>query len=300
MPVLLAVGLGYSAKELARRLRGAGWRIIGTSRSAEGVAAIEGLGYKAIRFDGTSASSALSEAVGEATHLLVSAAPGAEGDPLLARHGADLRAAKLKWIGYLSTIGVYGNHDGAWIDEDTPPAPTSRRGRARLDAEQAWSELGAETGTPVDIFRLAGIYGPGRGPLEKLRRGDARAIIKPGQVFNRIHVADIARVLEAAIAHQGTPSRTARIFNVADDEPAPPQDVLDFAASLLGIRPPPHIPFEQAEVSPMARSFYADNKRVSNARIKRVLGVGLGCPTYREGLRRDNAQAGQLRPSARC
>jgi len=284
MSVLLAVGLGYSAKELARRLRARGWRIIGTSRSDEGGRAIDSMGCEGIPFDGSAPNPALSGAIREATHLVISAAPGEAGDPLLAHHADDLRAAPPQWIGYLSTIGVYGNHDGKWIDEETPPDPTSPRGQRRVEAERGWAELGENAGVPTGIFRLSGIYGPGRGPLEKLRSGQARAVIKPGQVFNRIHVEDIANVLEAAIARAGA-RRGARVYNVTDDEPAPPQDVLDFAADVLGVPHPPRVPFEDADMSPMARSFYADNKRTSNARMKQELGVTLTYPTYREGIR---------------
>lgn len=284
MTVLLAVGLGYSAKELARRLHTQGWRIIGTTRSSAGVRAIEAMGYEAVVFDGAAPSSALARATREATHLLISASPGEGGDPLLAQHANDLRAAQLKWVGYLSTIGVYGNHDGKWVDEETPPAPTSRRSTARLAAERAWEAFSRETGAPLGVFRLSGIYGPGRGPLEKLRSGQARAVIKPGQVFNRIHVADIANMVEAAMARAGE-REGPRIYNVTDDEPAPPQDVLDFAADLIGVARPPRVPFEEADMSPMARSFYADNKRTSNARTKQELGVTLAYPTYREGIR---------------
>jgi len=215
---------------------------------------------------------------------VISAAPGDGGDPLLAHHAEELRAAPLQWIGYLSTIGVYGNHDGKWIDEETPAEPTSPRGQRRLEAERAWAEFGDSAGVPTGIFRLSGIYGPGRGPLEKLRSGQARAVIKPGQVFNRIHVEDIASALEAAIARAGE-RHGVRVYNVTDDEPAPPQDVLDFAADLIGVPRPPRVPFEDADMSPMARSFYSDNKRTSNARMKQELGVTLTYPTFREGIR---------------
>jgi nucleoside-diphosphate-sugar epimerase len=284
MPVLLAVGLGYSAKALARRLHARGWRIIGTSRSGEGVRAIDAMGYDGVAFDGTAPSPALARAMSEATHLLVSASPGPDGDPLLARHAGDLRAAKLQWVGYLSTIGVYGNHDGKWVDEETPPAPTSQRGQARVEAERAWAAFSEETSVPLGIFRLSGIYGPGRGPLEKLRRRESRAVIKPGQVFNRIHVEDIATALEAAISCSGE-RPGPRVYNVTDDEPAPPQDVLDFAADLIGVPHPTRVPFEQADMSAMARSFYSDNKRTANARMKAELRVKLAYPTYREGIR---------------
>jgi len=284
MSVLLAVGLGYSAKELAQRLHAQGWRIIGTSRSAEGARAIDAMGYESVQFAGSAPSPALSQAIGAATHLLISASPGSQGDPLLAWHTEDVRAAGLHWVGYLSTIGVYGNFDGGWVDEETPPAPTSQRGRMRVEAERAWLQFAQDSGVPVGIFRLSGIYGPGRGPLEKLRRGAARAVIKPGQVFNRIHVADIATALQAGIAKPEAQAG-GRVYNLTDDEPAPPQDVLDFAADLIGVPHPPRVPFEDADMSPMARSFYGDNKRTSNARIKQELGVTLAYPTYREGLR---------------
>ncbi len=289
MSVLLAVGLGYSAKALARRLCARGWRIIGTSRSAEGARAIDAMGYEGVQFDGTARSPALSRAIGQSTHLLVSASPGPDGDPLLAHHADDLRAAPLQWAGYLSTIGVYGNHDGKWVDEETPAAPTSQRGKARVEAERAWAAFAEDTSVPVGIFRLSGIYGPGRGPLEKLRRRESRAVIKPGQVFNRIHVEDIATALEAAISRAGE-RKGPRVYNVTDDEPAPPQDVLDFAADLIGVPHPPRVPFEDADMSAMARSFYSDNKRTANSRMKAELGVKLAYPTYREGLRALAAQ----------
>lgn len=289
MSVLLAVGLGYSAKALARRLCARGWRIIGTSRSAEGARAIDAMGYEGVQFDGTARSPALARAIGQSTHLLVSASPGPDGDPLLAHHADDLRAAPLQWAGYLSTIGVYGNHDGKWVDEETPAAPTSQRGKARVEAERAWAAFAEDTSVPVGIFRLSGIYGPGRGPLEKLRRRESRAVIKPGQVFNRIHVEDIATALEAAISRAGE-RKGPRVYNVTDDEPAPPQDVLDFAADLIGVPHPPRVPFEDADMSAMARSFYSDNKRTANSRMKAELGVKLAYPTYREGLRALAAQ----------
>lgn len=210
----------------------------------------------------------------EATHLLTSVPPGA-ADPVLAAHGPEIAASGLEWVGYLSTTAVYGHHEGAWVDEDTPPAPSTPRGAARLKAEEAWTALGL----PLHIFRLAGIYGPGRGPFEKVRDGTARRIIKPGQVFSRIHVEDIANVLEAALTRPNP-----GIYNVCDDDPASPEAILGLAAEMLGLPPPPMVPYEEAEMTDMARSFYAENKRVRNARIKEVLGVDLLYPTYREGL----------------
>ncbi len=213
------------------------------------------------------------------THLLVSIAPSAAGDPVLAHFRDDLAAAPLRSVVYLSTIGVYGDHQGAWVDETSPCHPVSLRTRQRIEAEDAWRAFAAETGVPLAIIRLAGIYGPGRGPFDKIRRGTARRIVKPGQVFNRIHVDDIAAIVDAAFEQ-----RADGIFNAADDEPAPPEEVLAHAASLLGLPPPTEIAFDDAEMTPMARSFYGENKRVRNDRIKSNLGIRLAHPTYREGL----------------
>ncbi|QUS36116.1 SDR family oxidoreductase [Falsirhodobacter algicola] len=262
MPTLLSLGHGYSARALAARLLPRGWRVIGTTRDASKPwqPGVERLIWPAPIPDGV-------------THLLASAAPDAAGDPFLATHAEALAALPLHWAGYLSTTGVYGDHGGGWVDEDTPPAPTTRRGEQRLLAERQW-----QARMPVHIFRLAGIYGPGRGPFEKVKDGTARRIIKPGQVFSRIHVEDIAQVLDASI-HAPAPG----IFNVCDDDPAPPQDVIAEAARLLGLPIPPAIPFDEAEMSPMARSFYAESKRVRNDRMK-ALGVRLRFPDYRAGL----------------
>jgi nucleoside-diphosphate-sugar epimerase len=221
----------------------------------------------------------ISAALRETTHVLVSIAPSAEGDSIFAQFRDDLAAAPLRTVVYLSTIGVYGDHQGTWVDETSPCRPVSQRARQRVEAENAWRAFAAETGVPLAIVRLAGIYGPGRGPFEKIRRGGARRIVKPGQVFNRIHVDDIAAIVDAAFAQ-----RADGIFNGADDEPAPPEEVLAHAARLLGLPPPPEIAFEDAEMTPMARSFYGENKRVRNEKIKSELGVRLAHPTYREGL----------------
>jgi nucleoside-diphosphate-sugar epimerase len=203
-------------------------------------------------------------------------APDGGGDPVLARHGADLAAARPDWVGYLSTTGVYGDHQGGWVDEATPLTPSTARGLARVQAEAAWAALGL----PLHIFRLAGIYGPGRGPFEKVRNGTARRIVKPGQVFSRTHVDDIAQVLAASIARPDP----GAVYNVCDDDPAPPEDVLAHAAELLGLPPPPEESWDSADMTPMARSFYAESKRVRNDRIKRDLGVRLIHPDYRSGL----------------
>ncbi|MFN3745725.1 MAG: SDR family oxidoreductase [Hyphomicrobiaceae bacterium] len=287
MSTLLCIGLGYTARVFAARLAAEGWRIIGTAQTADGAARIAALGHGAVVFDGTAPSGPLRTALAAATHILVSAPPDVFGDPLL-RHHADDLSRTVQWIGYLSTVGVYGDHAGAWVDETTPPQPLSTRSRWRLAAEQAWLDLAERTAIRVEIFRLAGIYGPGRGPLDAMRQGTARAIVKPGQVFNRIHVEDIANVLAAAIAR---PSGHA-IYNVTDDEPAPPEHVLAHAAALLGLPAPPLIDFATAELTPMARSFYAECKRVSNVRLKEALGVTLAYPTYREGLAHDAALLG--------
>jgi nucleoside-diphosphate-sugar epimerase len=278
---LLAVGLGYSARAVAAHLAPKGWHIAGTARSEDGLAAIRAQDYEAVPFTGAAPSSAVAAAVANATHLLLSAAPEAGGDPLLNHHRTDIAGAPhLRWIGYLSTIGVYGDHSGAWIDEATPAQPASARGQARVAAEQAWLDLAAARGIPAGIFRLSGIYGPGRNALARLKAGSERRIHKPGQVFNRIHVEDIAGAVWASIERQ-----TGGIFNITDDEPAPPEDVIAFGAELLGMEPPPLTEWQRADLSPMGRSFWTENKRVRNARMKEVLGYELRYPTYREGLR---------------
>lgn len=269
---LFCFGFGFSAKTLAARLAGPDWKISATSRSAEGVAAIEALGFTGSLFD------ANLKIPGDATHLLVSAPPDDDGDPVLQQCAGQLQGLKqLAWAGYLSTTGVYGDKGGDWVDEETPLAPNTQRGRRRLSAEQAWLKLGL----PVHLFRLAGIYGPGRNQLLAVMSGTANRIIKPGQIFSRIHVEDIAGVLQASMARPNP----LRAYNVCDDEPCPPQEVVAFAAQLLGLPLPPEIPFEEAELSPLARSFYADSKRVSNARMKKELGYNLLYPNYRVGLK---------------
>lgn len=273
MNTLLSIGHGYSAQALAHLLMPQGWRIIATTRSPEKAAALRVQGIEAILWPGSDLP------LDQATHLLTSVAPDATGDPVLRAHAAQIAAAAphLKWTGYLSTVGVYGDHQGGWVDEDTALTPSTARGQARVAAEAAWQ---AVPGLHPHIFRLAGIYGPGRGPFEKVRDGSARRIIKPGQVFSRVHVDDIAQVLAASIARPDP----GRVYNVCDDDPAPPQDVLSQAAHLLGLPAPPEVPYDAAAMSPMARSFYAESKRVRNDRIKRELGVRLIHPDYRAGL----------------
>ncbi len=277
-PVLLSFGHGYTARALARRLMAKGWRVIGTTRSEEKAEAIRATGAEAVIWPPIKAGPLLDLA----THILVSAGPEAGDDPVLMHCAGALgaRSDQFDWIGYLSTTGVYGDRGGGWVDETSACTPATERGPWRLAAEREWLAYCHETGLPVHIFRLAGIYGPGRGPFAKLRAGTARRIVKPGQVFSRIHVEDIATVLEASIErpHPGA------VYNVCDEEAALPEDVIAHAAGLLGLPVPPAEPFEAAAMTPMARSFYAESKRVSNARIKSELGVELAYPTYRQGL----------------
>lgn len=269
---LLAFGYGYTARVLARRLLGRGWAVRGTVR-----APLAGGDAVAIhRFD--RAHPLPADAFAGVTHVLSSIPPDEAGDPVLDLHLRELRAlAGLRWVGWLGTTAVYGDRGGAWVDEATLIEPTLARADRRARAEAAW----LASGLPVHIFRLAGIYGPGRNAFVNLKDGTARRIVKPGQVFSRIHVDDIATVLEASIARPAP----GAVYNVCDDEPAPPQDVVAFAAALMGVPPPPEQPYATAELSPMARTFYRDNRRVRNERIKRELGVTLAYPTYREGLR---------------
>ncbi len=277
---LFCFGFGYSAEALARRLSARVSALGGTRTSLAG--ADGPLGAKLAVFQGDGASAEVRGLLAGTTHLLVSVPPDLEGDMVLRHFRDDLAGLpELAWIGYLSTVGVYGDCGGEWVDEASPTRPTSERSLRRVLAEQAWLAFGAESGRRVEVFRLSGIYGPGRSVIDNLKAGTARRIVKPGQVFNRIHVDDIARVLAAAI--DLPPGHT--VYNVSDDEPAPPQDVVAYAAELLGLPVPPDIPFERAGLSGMAASFWAESKRVSNARIKTALGVELAYPTFREGLR---------------
>jgi len=280
---LFCFGLGYSALALIAHLRAAdsSWIVSGTCRDAARAAGFRAQGIAAQVFDGT-APLADPAPLASAQHVLVSAPAEAGGDPVLRHHAADLaRHPTLRWIGYLSTTGVYGDRGGAWVDETAAVTPSQERGRRRAEAEAAWLELHHRHGQPVHLFRLAGIYGPGRSALDSLREGRAQRVIKPGQVFSRIHVEDIAQTLAASIRKPNP----GAAYNLADDEPAPPQDVIAFAAGLLTMPVPPDMPVETAQLSPMARSFYAENKRVANGRIRTELGVTLKYPTYREGLR---------------
>lgn len=294
MTTLLCFGYGYCARhyvaEFGRRFD----CVIGTTRSPEGLAELNRRSnpdhVDLLVFDGVTASAEMLAAVTEADAVLVSAAPAENGDPVLAVLTEALAAApRLATMVYLSTLSVYGNHDGGWVDETTPARPVLTRGDGRVAAEEAWQALGARRRTPVAVLRLAGIYGPGQNALLNVKRGIARRIAKPGQVFNRIHVADIAQSIDAAFAR-----RADGIFNVADDEPSPPGDPIAFAAELLGVPAPPEVPFAEAAktMSPMALSFYGESKRVRNDKLERELGVRLRYPTYREGLRALHAEPG--------
>ena len=281
MTHLFCFGLGYSAQQTAQRLAERGWRVSGTSTSAEGIAKLQRAGFDVVLFDGTRASPEAGPLLAQATHVLLSIPPGPNGDPAFVHYGEAVAASKsIAWIGYFSTVGVYGDAAGGWVSEDEEARPASSRGKLRLAAERTWQTLGETSGKRVDIFRLPGIYGPGRSAIEDVKAGTARRLIKPGQVFNRIHVEDITAAVIAAI-DKGAPGR---VYNVTDDEPGPPQDVVTYAAELLGRSPPPEIDFATADLSPMARSFYSESKRVSNARLKRELLPRLAYPTYREGL----------------
>jgi nucleoside-diphosphate-sugar epimerase len=276
---LFCIGLGYSALALAEALLAEGWSIAGTCRTAEKQREFARRGMAARLFErGRPLDKAAFEGV---THVLQSIPPDGEGDPVLAQHGSTLALLQqLRWFGYLSTTGVYGDRGGDWVDEHSDLQPTGERGRRRVAAEVGWSRLLHAEGLPLHVFRLAGIYGPGRSALDSLRAGTARRVIKPGQVFSRIHVADIVQALRASMARPNP----GAVYNVCDDDPAPPWEVIEYAAELLGMPPPPAVPFEQAQLSDMARSFYDDNKRVRNERIKRELGVQLKYSSYREGL----------------
>ncbi|WP_296712207.1 SDR family oxidoreductase [Rhodoblastus sp.] len=277
---LFIFGLGYTAGFYAAQAVAHFDQVTGTTRAPQG----EAIGrVRMLPFDGAAEAvdARLRRALQEADALLVSAGPDAMGDPVLRRLEAEIAAApRLKKIVYLSTIGVYGDHGGHWIDESAEARPSNARSRTRLEVEAQWLALGARAGKPVYVLRLSGIYGPGRNVLVKLREGTAKRLVKPGQVFNRIHVADIASAIDACLLSD-TP---AGIYNVTDDEPAPPQDVVLYAAILLGVAPPPEQDFVAAELTPMARSFYGENKRVSNMRMKADLGVELAFPTFREGI----------------
>jgi nucleoside-diphosphate-sugar epimerase len=278
--MMLIFGAGYSGQAIAADARQAGFMVAGTSRSADRLEIIEQQGIVPLLFDGKSLSAELEAAMAQATHLVQSIAPGSAGDPLLMLTGGDLRRhfPSLRWAAYLSTVGVYGDHGGAWVDEETPCRPVSRRSVERVAAETGWREAGERAAVPVAVLRLSGIYGPGRNGFVNLANGTARRLVKPGQVFNRIRVEDIGAASLFLSKRQA-----AGIFNITDDEPAPPQDVVSEAARLMGIQAPAEQAFETAELTPMARSFYGENKRVSNRKI-RNLRFQFRYPEYRSSL----------------
>src|SRR5215510_7056521 len=278
---LFCLGCGYTAEALLRRLAPRDMTCAGTKRFlSEAAGALPGLAL--VAYAGDRASPEVKRALNDTSHILVSIPPDLEGDAVLRHYRHNLaELPQLSWIGYLSSVGVYGDCQGAWVDEKSPTRPNSERSLRRLEAERAWLGFGQETGRRVEVFRLAGIYGPQRSVFDNLRGGTARRIIKSGQIFNRIHVDDIARTLVAAI----DTDTGYHIFNVSDDEPAPPQDVIAYAAELLGVAPPPEIAYAEAGLTGMAASFWSESRRVSNARIRNDLGVKLLYPSYREGLR---------------
>lgn len=274
---MLIFGHGYTAGWLTPALLAQGWRVTGTTRDHP--ARVSAAGAQPLIWPGR--PEALREAIARADAILVSVAPGPGGDPVLAEFGDDIAKARPGWLGYLSTTGVYGDRQGGWVDEDSALTPSTARGRARVRAESDWQALAKRHGLALHIFRLAGIYGPGRGPFHKLRQGSARRIIKPGQVFSRIHVQDIAQALMASIKAP----QPGAIYNICDDQPLPPQDVITVAAQMLDLPPPPPEDYDSAEMTPMARSFYSESKRVSNRRMVRDLGVHLLYPDLASNLR---------------
>ena len=279
---LLIFGCGFSGEAIARLAAGNFAAITGTTRDAAKADRIRNAGAEPLVFDGETLSPELVSRLAGTTHLLVSIAPGEAGDPVLnALQKSEAALPALKWTGYLSTVGVYGDHGGAWVDEQTEPRPASKRSRQRLEAETAWRTFAGARGLPLAVLRLSGIYGPGRNAFVNIANGTARRLVKPGQVFNRIHRDDIAAAALAAAR-----KKADGIFNITDDEPAPPQDVVTFAHELAGVAPPPETDFETADLSPMARSFYGENKRVSNAKSKAELGLAYAFPDYRTALTR--------------
>ena len=271
---LLSIGHGFSAQALSPHLLKHGWRVVGTTRKPEKAEKLKAEGVEPLLWPCD-----LRRYLEKATHVLTSAGPDEAGDPIM-REARDVivdAAPHLEWVGYLSTTGVYGDHDGGWVDEDSALDPATELGKRRVKAEREWLDI---QGLPVHVFRLAGIYGPGRGPFAKLRRGVAQRVIKKNQIFSRIHVDDIAQVLLASI----NKPNPGRVYNVCDNDPQPPEVVIEYAAKLLGMEPPPAVPFEDAVMSPMARSFYSDSKRVRNDRIKNELGVDLRYPDFKSAL----------------
>ncbi len=282
-PRLFCFGVGYSAEALIRHLSVADWTVSGTVRNPDKAQRLAGLGVDAHVWNGETLSAEIAAKLNTSSHVLVSVPPGENGDPvLLAAHDAIANLASLSWLGYLSTTGVYGDTKGAWVHENAPLNPSSARSTRRVQAEQGWLELFRTHARPIHIFRLAGIYGPARSVFDQIKTGNAKRIDKPGHAFSRIHVDDIARVLAASIAKPNP----GAIYNVCDNEPAPPSEVTGYACELLDKEPPPLEDFESVKgrMSPMALSFWNDNRRVDNTRIRTELGVKLQYPDYRSGL----------------
>ena len=271
---LFIFGFGFCAEALARPLLAEGWRVAGTTRSPDKAARMRALGVAVFPFDRPTPLADPEAALAGTTHLLASVPPDPAGEPVLDAHAAHIAAARIGWIGYLSTTGVYGDRGGAWVDETAEPAPSSERSARRVQAEAGWRALGAH------VFRLPGIYGPGRSAVDQLRAGTAKRIDKPGQVFSRIHVEDVAGAVRASMARPDP----GAVYNVADDAPAASHEVVAHAAELLGLPPPPLVPHAEAGLSAMGREFYADSRRVSNAKLKRELGWRPRYPDYRAGL----------------
>ena len=281
MKRLFVFGLGYTARIAGRQLRADGWKVAGTCRSQAAKTALQARGFEVFLFDGDRPIDNPAKALDSTTHILASVPPGESGDPVLRCHAADIASLpRLAWLGYLSTTGVYGDKDGGWVDETTPRSPSTARGRKRAEAEMGWMSLHEMGRVPVHLFRLPGIYGPGRSAIDAVKAGRTRRVFKEGQVFSRIHVDDLAAALIASMVQP----RPGAIYNLCDDEPAPPQDVTAYACELLGVPVEPLTPIEQADLTPMARSFYEESKRVRNDRMKRELGVTLTYPNYRDGL----------------
>jgi dTDP-D-glucose 4,6-dehydratase len=276
---LFCFGLGFSSQALAKRLLPKGWDVSGTIRGEQ-----EDICAKKISvfpFDGSRSTTEISEAISRATHLLITIPPQPLGDVVLENFAEEIsRARQLQWIGYISSTGVYGDTQGEWVDESSPLLASTDRNRQRIEVESAWLKIGNDHGLPVMIFRCVGIYGPGRNLLVSVRQRRARRIDKPGLVFSRIHSEDLAQTLEVSMKKP----QFGEIYNVSDDCPSPPVEAVEYACSLLGVEPPPLVPFEEADLSPMARGFYITNKRVSNKKIKQELGVTLRYPNYRSGL----------------
>lgn len=279
---LFCFGYGYTSDAVARRVMGEGWAVAGTTRDNDKRRFLRQQGVKSYLFDYEQPLEDPLLFLRDTTHLLISTPPSDEGDPAFLMHAADiLKIPSIEWIGYLSSTAVYGDRDGGWVSENAELRPSTKRGSRRLRAESQWLSLFRDHGRPVHIFRLAGIYGPGRCALDSVRAGVARRINKPGHAFSRIHVDDIVQTVCASMAK----FNPGQAYNVADDLAAPSHEVIKYACEMLGLNCPPLLPYDEADMAPIARSFYNDNKRIDNRRIKDELGVVLKYPNYMEGLK---------------